>query len=183
VRSSDERPTNGRRSELTRSPRSPSSAGRSVSAATTETTPTRIAPSARLRITLLGTINIPHIATTNAVPLTSTARLAGRTGAADRVELLASDPAFFSITGNDEQRVVDPSASPMPVSMLKMNTDRWNGCENTATSPSATMIEMIAISRGTSPATIAPNTRIRMTSAAGSRTAARPTSDRAGRAR
>jgi hypothetical protein len=55
----------------------------------------------------------------------------------------------------------------MPVSMLMMKTERLNGCDSTATKPSATTIEMIAISSGTSPATIAPNTRIRITSAAG----------------
>ena len=69
-------PTNGIRSAFTRSPSSPSSAGRSVSAANTETTPTMIAPAARLRMIVVGTISIPKSATTNAVPLKSTARLA-----------------------------------------------------------------------------------------------------------
>ncbi len=67
---------NGTRSEFTRSPRTPSSAGRSVSAASTETIPTTIAPVARLFITLDGTSSIPLSAITNIEPLNSTARLA-----------------------------------------------------------------------------------------------------------
>ena len=51
-------PTNGIRKALTRSPSSPSSAGSSVSAATTETIPTAIAPTARLFITFEGTSSI-----------------------------------------------------------------------------------------------------------------------------
>jgi hypothetical protein len=38
--------------------------------------PTRIAPTARLRMIELGTMNMPNIAITNVVPLKSTARLA-----------------------------------------------------------------------------------------------------------
>ena len=67
---------NGIFSALTRSPSRPSTAGSSVSAATTETIPTRIAPTARLRMIELGTISIPSIATTKTVPLKKTARLA-----------------------------------------------------------------------------------------------------------
>src|SRR5918995_1194013 len=59
---------------LIRSPRSPSNAGSNVSAATTDTIPTRIAPRARLRMMLFGTISMPSIATTKAVPLKNTAR-------------------------------------------------------------------------------------------------------------
>ena len=70
------RPTTGIRSALTRSPSRLSTAGSSVSAATTETMPTRIAPSARLRSTVSGTSSIPNIASTKAIPLKSTARLA-----------------------------------------------------------------------------------------------------------
>ena len=75
-RPSAEPPNSGIRSELTRSPSRPSRAGSSVSAAASEVTPTRIAPAARLRMTVFGTISIPSIAITNAVPLKSTARLA-----------------------------------------------------------------------------------------------------------
>ena len=53
-----------------------SSAGSSVSAAATETMPTRIAPSARLRMIEVGTMNMPSSAITNVLPLKSTARLA-----------------------------------------------------------------------------------------------------------
>ena len=45
-------------------------------AATTETIPTRIAPTARLRMIVLWTSRRPVIARTNEVPLKSTARLA-----------------------------------------------------------------------------------------------------------
>ena len=47
-----------------------------MSAATTVTMPTRIAPVARLRRIVSGTSTIPTIARTNAEPLKSTARLA-----------------------------------------------------------------------------------------------------------
>ena len=58
------------------SPRRLITAGRSVSAATTETMPTRIAPVARLRMIVFGTSSRPVIASTNAAPLKRTARLA-----------------------------------------------------------------------------------------------------------
>src|SRR6266498_836698 len=51
--------------------------------------PTRIAPAARLRMIVFGTISIPSIAITNALPLKSTARLAvapAATIASDRQE-------------------------------------------------------------------------------------------------
>ena len=70
------RPTHGTRSRLTLSPSSPSSAGSRVSAASTETMPTAIAPTARLFITFEGTSSIPLSAITNIEPLNSTARLA-----------------------------------------------------------------------------------------------------------
>ena len=64
------------RSAFTRSPRRLRIAGSSVRAATTETIPTRIAPAARLRMMLLWTSRRPTIASTKALPLKSTARLA-----------------------------------------------------------------------------------------------------------
>ena len=70
------RPRIGTRRALTRSPATLSSAGSRVSAAATETIPTRIAPSARLRMIEVGTMNIPISATTKVLPLKSTARLA-----------------------------------------------------------------------------------------------------------
>ena len=69
------RPMNGTRSESTWSPSFPSSAGSSVSAASTDTMPTLIAPTARLFITFEGTSSIPVSAITKTVPLKSTARL------------------------------------------------------------------------------------------------------------
>jgi hypothetical protein len=74
--SSERRPITGIRSRSTRSPSRLSSAGSSVAEAATETIPTRIAPTARLRMIELGTISIPNIAITNVVPLKSTARFA-----------------------------------------------------------------------------------------------------------
>ena len=53
-----------------------SRAGSSVSAAATETTPTMIAPAARLRMIVVGTSSIPNSATTKVLPLNSTALLA-----------------------------------------------------------------------------------------------------------
>ena len=72
---SGSRPNHGMRRPLTRSPSRLSIAGNSVSAATTEATPTRIAPAARLRRIESGTKSMPVIATTNATPLSTTARL------------------------------------------------------------------------------------------------------------
>ncbi len=74
--SSSSRAMNGMRSRLTRSPSRLSTAGSSVIAATTETTPTRIAPVASERMIVFWTSSRPHIASTNALPLKSTARLA-----------------------------------------------------------------------------------------------------------
>ena len=70
------RPAIGTGSALTRSPRTLRSAGINVSAAATETTPTMIAPTARLRMMFVGTSSIPKRAATNVAPLNSTARLA-----------------------------------------------------------------------------------------------------------
>jgi len=60
---------------MTWSPSFPSSAGSSVSAASTDTIPTVIAPTARLFITFEGTSSIPVSAITKTEPLKSTARL------------------------------------------------------------------------------------------------------------
>ena len=74
--SSERRPKNGIRHRSTPSPISPSSAGSRVAEATTETAPTTIAPTARLRMIELGTTSIPNIAITKVVPLKTTARFA-----------------------------------------------------------------------------------------------------------
>ena len=55
----------------------------------------------------------------------------------------------------------------MPVSMFTRKIESSNCCARSAESPSATTIETIAISSGTSPATTAPKTSRRMMSAAG----------------
>src|SRR5438876_320937 len=70
------RPRNGTRSAFTLSPRSPRSAGTSVSAAKTETSPTVSAPTPRLRRTESGTRSSPHIASTKASPLEVVVRAA-----------------------------------------------------------------------------------------------------------
>ena len=57
-----------------------------------------------------------------------------------------------------------------------MKTESENPREMSATSPSATMIERIAISTGTTPATTAPKTRTRTISAAGRPNASSPVS-------
>ena len=59
-----------------RSPSRLRTAGSRVSAAATDTTPTMMAPAARLRRTLVGTRKRPSSAITKVVPLKSTARLA-----------------------------------------------------------------------------------------------------------
>ena len=53
------------------------------------------------------------------------------------------------------------------MSMFTMKTESSTGCATSAVSPRATMIDTIAISNGTSPATTAPNTSRRTISAAG----------------
>ena len=55
----------------------------------------------------------------------------------------------------------------MPVSMFTKKTESENASARIAHSPSATTIATIAITSGISPATTAPKTRIRITSAAG----------------
>ena len=55
-----------------------------------------------------------------------------------------------------------------------MKTESENPSEMSATSPSATMIERIAISTGTSPAKTAPKTSTRTMSAAGRPKASSP---------
>src|SRR5262245_7294990 len=107
------RPTNGTRSESTRSPSFPSNAGSSVSAASTETMPTLIAPTARLFITFEGTSSIPVSAITKTDPLKSTARLEVAPAAA----IAASSPCpptRSSVARDDEERIVDPEREPHP---------------------------------------------------------------------
>jgi hypothetical protein len=60
-----------------------------------------------------------------------------------------------------------PSARPIPVSMFVANTDSGNACPTSDSSPSATVIEMIADSNGTRPATTEPNTISSTINAAG----------------
>ena len=93
---------------VTLSPRSPRTAGSSVSAATTETIPTRIAPTARLRMIEFGTSSIPSIATTKTLPLKKHRPARGRAGGLDRRELAPPLASLLAVTGDDEERVVDP---------------------------------------------------------------------------
>jgi hypothetical protein len=67
-------PTIGSRRAFTLSPMMARMAGSRVRAAATETTPTMMAPAARLRMMFVGTRNIPSNATTKVLPLNSTAR-------------------------------------------------------------------------------------------------------------
>ena len=83
----------GRAARSTRSPNSASSAGSSVSAAATETMPTMIAPAARLRMIVVGTSSMPSSATTNVLPLKSTARLAVAPACGSRPPSRARAPA------------------------------------------------------------------------------------------
>ena len=106
------RPITGIRSALTRSPSRLRTAGSSVSAAITETMPTRIAPSARLRRTVSGTSSIPHIASTKAMPLKSTARLAVAPEATIASIFSSPRAALFPEAREDEERVVDPEREP-----------------------------------------------------------------------
>ena len=64
----------------------------SVSAASTETMPTRIAPAARLRRIVSGTSTIPTIASTNADAAEEHGAARRRADRRDRVELLAAEP-------------------------------------------------------------------------------------------
>ena len=106
VRRLDRPPPDQRDAASTLSPRSPSTAGRSVSAATTETIPTRIAPTASMPMIEFGTSSIPNIATTKTLPLKSTARLAVAPDAS-----IASSSCLpgtlLPVPGDHEQRVVD----------------------------------------------------------------------------
>ena len=73
-RSMRRRPRNGSLSRLTRVPRSLSTAGSSVSAASTAIATTRMAPAPRLVNMVFGTSSIPSKARTTVIPLKNTAR-------------------------------------------------------------------------------------------------------------
>ena len=70
------RPSHGTRKRSTRSPSTIRIAGWNVSATTIETSPTMTAPRPRLRKVVSGTSSIAIIASANAVPLNTTARVA-----------------------------------------------------------------------------------------------------------
>ena len=63
---------------------------------------------------VFGTSSRPVIASTNAAPLKSTARLAVAPGRLDRVELLAALRALLAEAAEDEERVVDPQREAHP---------------------------------------------------------------------
>ena len=139
-RGSCARTTCGRRTEPQRVDpvaRRPSSAGSSVSAASTDTIPTRIAPAARLRKIVEGTSSRPNIATTNAEPLKRTARLAvapapaiAATGLRRR---LAPRGSARSRRASSRSR----ARAPCPTSMFTVKIESSNTCESTATRPIA----------------------------------------------
>ena len=62
----------------------------------------------------VGTMNIPSSATTNVLPLKSTARLAVAPATRDRVVLGEPVRALLAVARDDEQRVVDPEREPHP---------------------------------------------------------------------
>ena len=61
-----------------------------------------------------GTSSIPIIATTNALPLNSTARLEVAPAPRDRVVLLETARALLAVAREHEERVVDPERQPHP---------------------------------------------------------------------
>ena len=151
-----------------RSPSRLRTAGRSVSAATTETMPTRIAPVARLRMIVFGTSSRPVIARTNAAPLKSTARLAVAPGGLDGVQLLASLCTLLPKAAEDEEASSRSRArAPFRRSCSSTKTESSNTWPTIAVSASATTIERSASTSGMTPATTVPKTSSRTISAAG----------------
>ena len=91
-----------------RSPRTASAAGSSVSAASTDTSTTAMAPTAIERKIVCGTRNMPISASTTVAPENSTARLAVAPATATASSTRAAGAALLAEAGDDEQRVVDP---------------------------------------------------------------------------
>ena len=99
---------NGIRRRFTLPPRRASTAGNKVSAAATAPIATTIAPTARLRMIVLSTSSRPTIASTNALPLKRTARLAVAPAVA--IASAVSRPCAYSSRKRETmtERVVDP---------------------------------------------------------------------------
>ena len=62
----------------------------------------------------VGTMNMPISATTNVLPLKSTARLAVAPASAIASSFARPEPALLAVARDDEQRVVDPERQPHP---------------------------------------------------------------------
>ena len=90
-----------------RRPGCPARAGSRVSAASTETLTTRIAPAARLPKMLVGTMSMPQRASTTVMPLKNTARLAVPAGDGDRRRACHGPGPLLAEARDDEQGVVD----------------------------------------------------------------------------
>ncbi len=106
------RPSSGTRRRSRRSPRTASTAGSSVSAASTETRTTAIAPAAIERKIVWGTRNMPTSASTTVAPENSTARLAVAPATATASGTDAARAALLAEARDHEQRVVDPDRQP-----------------------------------------------------------------------
>ena len=106
------RPSHGTRRRSMRSPRTISSAGWKVSATRTDTTPTITAPRPRLRSVVSGTSSIAIIASANAVPLKTTARVAVLATVRIASRVAAAAVALLAQPRDDEQRVVDAQREP-----------------------------------------------------------------------
>jgi hypothetical protein len=88
--SSERRPTKRNPQPVDPVAEHPRSAGSSVAEAMTETIPTKIAPTERLRMIELGTMNMPNIAITNVVPLKAISRTSRRLTTTVRADGLTS---------------------------------------------------------------------------------------------
>ena len=82
-------------------------AGSSVNAAASAHSTTRIAPAARLRKIVVGTINSPTSATTTVMPENSTARLAVDPARSIASSFSAAGRPLLAVARDDEQHVVD----------------------------------------------------------------------------
>ena len=91
-----------------RSPRSASSAGRRVIAASSDISVTKIAPAARLRKIVVGRMNMPEQGEDHRQAAEEHRAVRRGAGGADRLELGEPLLPFLAVPGHDEQRIVDP---------------------------------------------------------------------------
>ena len=128
------------------------------------------APTPRLRRTVSGTSSRPDMASTNAMPLNSTARLAVAPDGAIASSLTAPRRALVAVARDDEERRSRSAiASPITVVMWnRMYVERSKPWPISADEPERDARSRRARSTsGTTAATTAPNTSTRITSAAG----------------